>query len=77
MLRVVGNGNSGQFQSIKSRLAGMPPAYTAEQIAKGQTTTGPEQLPPAIGASSMWSRPVDDAAARREPAQHHWRRAAV
>jgi len=41
LLRVVGNGSSGQFQSIKSRLAGMPPAYTAEQIAKGQTTTGP------------------------------------
>ena len=39
MLHVVGNGNSGQFESIKSRLAGMPPAYTAEQIAKGQTTT--------------------------------------
>jgi len=40
MLRVEGNGDSGQFQSIKSRLAGMPPAYTAEQIAKGQATTG-------------------------------------
>src|SRR6188768_1677316 len=39
MLHVVGNGNSGQFESIESRLAGMPPAYTAEQIAKGQTTT--------------------------------------
>ena len=44
MLRVEGNGNSGQFQSIKSRLAGMPPAYTAEQIAKGQTTTGPRPV---------------------------------
>jgi Zn-dependent protease with chaperone function len=40
MLRVVGDGDSGQFQSIKSRLAGMSPAYTAEQIAKGQATTG-------------------------------------
>jgi hypothetical protein len=44
MLRVVGNGNSGQFASIKSRLAAMPPAYTAEQIAKGQTTTGPRTV---------------------------------
>ena len=44
MLHVVGNGNSGQFESIKSRLAGMPPAYTAEQIAKGQTTNGPRPV---------------------------------
>jgi peptidase M48-like protein len=44
MLHVVGNGNSGQFQSIKSWLAAMPPAYTAEQIAKGQTTTGPRTV---------------------------------
>ena len=44
MLRVEGNGNTGQFQSIKARLAGMPPAYTAEQIAKGQTTTGPRTV---------------------------------
>ena len=40
MLRVEGNANSGRFQSIKSRLAGMSPAYTAEQIAKGQAKTG-------------------------------------
>jgi Zn-dependent protease with chaperone function len=35
-LRVQGNANSGQFAAIKARLGGMPPAYTAEQIAKGQ-----------------------------------------
>lgn len=35
-LRVQGNANSGQFSSIKQRLGGMPPAYTAEQIAKGE-----------------------------------------
>jgi Zn-dependent protease with chaperone function len=35
-LRVQGNANTGQFASIKTRLAGMSPAYTAEQIAKGQ-----------------------------------------
>ena len=35
-LRVEGNGNTGQFASIRQRLGGMPAAYTAEQIAKGQ-----------------------------------------
>ena len=40
MLRVEGNANSGQFQSIRARLGGMSPAYTAEQIAKGQAKTG-------------------------------------
>jgi hypothetical protein len=37
MLRVQGNANTGQFASVKTRLAGMSPALTAEQIAKGQT----------------------------------------
>jgi hypothetical protein len=36
-LRVQGNANTGQFASVKQRLGGMSPAYTAEQIAKGQT----------------------------------------
>jgi Zn-dependent protease with chaperone function len=40
-LRVQGNANTGQFQEIKSRLAGMSPAYTAEQIAKGQAKSSP------------------------------------
>jgi hypothetical protein len=35
-LRVQGNANSGQFATIRQRLGGMPPAYTAEQIAKGE-----------------------------------------
>lgn len=35
-LRVQGNADSGQFATIRGRLNGMPPAYTAEQIAKGQ-----------------------------------------
>ena len=35
-LRVQGNANTGQFQSIQARLGGMSPALTAEQIAKGQ-----------------------------------------
>jgi hypothetical protein len=53
-LRVQGNANTGQFPSIQSRLASMPPAYTAEQIAKGQakssprtaSTRGPVNVPP-------------------------------
>jgi hypothetical protein len=40
-LRVEGNANTGQFQQIQQRLAGMPPAYTAEQIAKGQARSNP------------------------------------
>jgi hypothetical protein len=37
-LRVQGNANTGQFQSIQARLGNMSPALTAEQIAKGQKT---------------------------------------
>jgi Zn-dependent protease with chaperone function len=40
MLRVQGNANTGQFTAVKSQLAGMSPAYTAEQVAKGQARTG-------------------------------------
>ncbi|HEY5618127.1 MAG TPA: M48 family metallopeptidase [Vicinamibacterales bacterium] len=36
MLRVQGNADTGQFASVQSRLRGMSPAYTAEQIARGQ-----------------------------------------
>jgi Zn-dependent protease with chaperone function len=35
MLQVRGSANTGQFDAVKSRLAGMSPALTAEQIAKG------------------------------------------
>ena len=38
LLKVQGNADSGQFTSIKSRLAGMSPALTAEQIAKGNAS---------------------------------------
>jgi hypothetical protein len=40
-LRVQGNGNTGQFQETQARLRSMPPAYTAEQIAKGQAKSNP------------------------------------
>jgi hypothetical protein len=35
-LRVDGNGDTGRFRQIKSQLAAMAPAYTADQIARGQ-----------------------------------------
>jgi hypothetical protein len=41
MLRVQGNADTGQFASVQSRLRGMSPAYTAEQIARGQARTRP------------------------------------
>src|SRR5688572_22458797 len=37
-LRIQGNANTGQFQSIQARLGDMSPALTAEQIAKGRKT---------------------------------------
>jgi predicted Zn-dependent protease len=39
-LRVQGNANTGQFQSIQARLDDMSPALTAEQIARGKKTGG-------------------------------------
>lgn len=45
MLRVEGNANTGQFASVQSRLRGMSPAYTAEQIAKGQARTTGQPTP--------------------------------
>ena len=40
-LRVQGNANTGQFQSVQARLGDMSPAPTAEQIARGQGRTRP------------------------------------
>jgi beta-barrel assembly-enhancing protease len=42
MLQVNGNaGNQAEFQSVKSRLTGMSPAPTAQQIAQGQGRNAP------------------------------------
>jgi len=43
-LRVEGNANSGQFPSIQARLRSMSPAYTAEQIAKGQARSSKQPV---------------------------------
>jgi beta-barrel assembly-enhancing protease len=61
MLQVQGNGSTGQFQSIQARLDDMPPAYTAEQIAKGQARTSPRtstasRAPINVPAPSMQYR---------------------
>jgi hypothetical protein len=41
MLRVQGNGTTGEFGTIQARLKGMSPAYTAEQITRGQARSRP------------------------------------
>ena len=38
LLRVQGNANTGQFQSVQARLNDMSPALTAEQIARNKKT---------------------------------------
>jgi hypothetical protein len=40
-LRVQGRASTGRFDATKARLRGMSPAYTAEQIAKGQAKGNP------------------------------------
>jgi hypothetical protein len=40
-LRIQGNANTGDFQSVQARLGGMSPALTAEQIARGQGRNRP------------------------------------
>jgi hypothetical protein len=41
-LRVQGRAGTGQFGEVQARLRSMPPAYTAEQIAKGQARSNPQ-----------------------------------
>jgi hypothetical protein len=40
-LRVQGRADTGQFETMQARLRRMSPAYTAEQIAKGQARRNP------------------------------------
>jgi beta-barrel assembly-enhancing protease len=54
MLQVNGNaGNQAEFQSVKSRLTGMSPALTQQQIAQGQGRNAP------IGTSGRTAVRVD------------------
>jgi predicted Zn-dependent protease len=64
-LRVQGNANSGQFASIRQRLDGMPPAYTAEQIAKGQAQSRTGNTGGTTGTAGRTVRVDPPAAAYR------------
>jgi hypothetical protein len=50
-LRIQGNADSGRFDDIKTRLAGMAPALTAEQIAKAKASGGAAGTRPAVRVS--------------------------
>jgi beta-barrel assembly-enhancing protease len=50
-LQVQGKGDTGQLGSMQARLKEKGPAYTAEQIAKGQAKTG--NAPPATAARAV------------------------
>jgi hypothetical protein len=66
-LRVQGNASTGVFPAVRERLASLPPAYTAEQIANGQARSG---RPSAGGASTTAARTVprvDPPASRYRP----------
>src|SRR5688572_23295155 len=65
-LRVQGNANTGQFASIKQRLGGMTPAYTAEQIAKGQTGNGNTGRNAPVGTGGRTVRVEPPAAQYRQ-----------
>ena len=82
MLRIDGNANTGQFQTIRARLGGMSPAYTAEQIAKGQarsntssnrTTSGTERRSVTVEPPSSQFRTHSPANFLRVSVPANWR----
>jgi Zn-dependent protease with chaperone function len=64
-LRVQGNANTGEFQSVQARLNGMSPAYTAEQIARGQT--GQSRRPVGTGGRTVRVEPPSNAYRTYQP----------
>jgi peptidase M48-like protein len=56
-LRVQGDANTGQFQEIQAKLRGMSPAYTAEQIAKGQAKSSPRSTSSGSARTSVSVEP--------------------
>ncbi len=66
-LRVQGNASTGDFPAVRERLAGMAPAYTAEQIANGEARSGS----PSASSSPA---PAARTAARVEPPSSLYRR---
>ena len=66
-LRVQGNANTGQFQSVQARLRSMSPALTAEQIAKGKKTGG--NAPIGTGGRPVRVDPPSEAYRVRQPSE--------
>ena len=58
-LRVQGNASTGDFPDIRARLAGMAPAYTAEQIANGEAKSGPVSAGPSSTTTARTTTSVD------------------
>ena len=67
-LRVQGNANTGQFASVKSRLTGMSPAFTAEQIAKGQARNGGNRPVGTSGRTAVRVEPPSSEYRTHQPA---------
>ncbi len=64
-LRVQGSAGTGRFDSIKSRLAGMAPALTAEEIARnGRATTTAAGAPPTSAGTTRAPVRVDPPASQ-------------
>ena len=63
-LRVQGNANTGRFQTIQARLGDMPPALTAEQIARGQK---PSNTPTRTGERTVRVEPPSNSYRVRNP----------
>ena len=66
-LKVQGNADTGDFQTVRQRLSGMAPALTAEQIAANQKKVGRYRARSAAGRSTSncprpRSGPIDRAA---------------
>jgi Zn-dependent protease with chaperone function len=56
-LQIQGTANTGQFDTIRTRLAGMPPAPTAEQIAKAKPSTAGTGPTPPTGTAARVEPP--------------------
>jgi Zn-dependent protease with chaperone function len=67
-LRVQGNANTGQFQTIQARLDGMSPALTAEQIARGQKNPGRTTGTAGGGGRTVRVDPPSNSYRTRNPA---------
>lgn len=63
-LRVQGNANTGDFQTIQARLDRMSPALTAEQIAQGQRRT---QQPVGTGGPAVRVEPPSNSFRTHQP----------